>query len=66
MTTITLRQLFDTYPIPIQWVADKMGIDRSTLSKKVSGIIPISEDELKEIQAIVNGLGNRLTLIEIK
>lgn len=62
---LTLPEFFAKYPIPIKYVADKLGIARSTLSKKVKGTTPITDAEILNINIIVRELGKELFWIDI-
>ena len=63
---LTLSEFFNQYPISIQYIATKMGIDRTTLSKKVKGTLPVSKSEIHTINTIIREIGKEFFWVVIK
>jgi predicted DNA-binding protein (UPF0251 family) len=62
---MTPKEFFKKYPVSIAYVAKEMGIERSTLSKKVSSNRFTVED-IYLFQNIINDMGSEMSNLKFE
>lgn len=62
---MTLKEFFDTYPVTIQGIADRLGMKRQLLSDYVTGRKKVTMDTLKQIEYEINMMGEDINNVNL-